>query len=109
MNPENDTTMSPEQGRLLSVRVLPARLTAEQAGDYLGFNKEGVSILGIAGLLRPLGKPPRTGPRYYAACELALLRDDPKWLAKCCDALVAHWRRKRLRGGDGTGETDGRS
>lgn len=86
--------MSPDQTNLLALLRLPARLTVEQAAWYLGFSPGDISILVAAKLLKPLGHPPANGQKYFASCELERLRNDADWLAKACDALVRHWRKR---------------
>jgi hypothetical protein len=49
------------------------------------------------GLLKPLGRPPRNGLKYFASAELEERRRDTKWLAKASDAIVAHWQNKNAR------------
>jgi hypothetical protein len=87
-------SMSPEQTTLLSLLRLPGRLTADQTAWVLGFDSTAVPVLVAAKLLKPLGRPPATGHKYYATCEIERLRNDPEWLAKASDALVRHWKRK---------------
>lgn len=93
--------MSPEQIELLNLRVLPARLTVEQAAYYLGFQPHDIPILISRGLLRPLGSPPPNAPKYFALAELERLRTDVKWLARATAAIAAHWKNKRQGKGAG--------
>jgi hypothetical protein len=86
--------MSPQQAALLSLPRLPGRLTAEQAAAVLGFEYSAIPILVGARLLKPLGRPPANGQKYYAMCEVERLRNDPEWLAKASDTLVRHWKKK---------------
>ncbi len=55
--PINALRMNPEQQQLLTLSMLPARLSAEQAAQLLGFQAHELTILIAAGLLRPLGRP----------------------------------------------------
>ena len=50
-------TKAEERWKLLSLRHLPARLNAEEAGWLLGFTKEEITILMAKKLLKPLGNP----------------------------------------------------
>jgi hypothetical protein len=79
--------MSPEQTNLLTLRRLPARLTLEQAADYMGFNPGDVPILMAAKLLKPLGHPAANGQKYFSSAELDRLRNDVEWLGRASDAL----------------------
>jgi hypothetical protein len=47
-----------------------------------------------AGLLKPLGRPPSSGSKYFATVDLQTLRNDTRWLAKASDAIVNYWRAK---------------
>ena len=86
--------MSPEHKSFLTLAFTPARLDAEQAAWYLGFQPHDIPVLIAAGLLRPLGRPQHNAVKYFATVELSALRDDPKWLAKATDAVQSRWRRK---------------
>jgi hypothetical protein len=86
--------MNPEQHQLLTLSMLPARLSAEQAGQFLGFQAHELTILMAAGLLRPLGRPAANSPKYFAAVELEQLRRDAKWLSRATDAVQHRWRQK---------------
>ncbi|MBL9138924.1 MAG: hypothetical protein JNK85_23850 [Verrucomicrobiales bacterium] len=86
-----------EQRVFLSLVNPPARLTAQQAAWFLGFTEQQVAILTRAGLLCPLGRPPRNGLKYYASAQLATKRNDAKWLAKASDTIVNHWKRRNAR------------
>ena len=44
------------------------------------------------GLLKPLGRPPETGVKYFATVALEELRRDQKWLARASDCIVNYWR-----------------
>lgn len=86
--------MNPEQHQLLTLSVLPARLSAEQAGQFLGFQPHELTVLMAAGLLRPLGRPAANSPKYFAVVELEQLRRDTKWLSKATEAVAHRWRQK---------------
>jgi len=90
--------MNNERREHLNLRNLPARLEVEEAGWYLGFAPHAVPILIGAGLLKPLGHPPRNATKYFAAVTLAELLNDPQRLvARASDALMRHWQRKNER------------
>ena len=86
--------MNPERKEFLSLKVAPARLNMEEGAWFLGFAPHDIPILIQAGLLKPLGHPPRHGTKYFAAATVEQLRTDLKWLAKASDAIVEHWRKK---------------
>ena len=83
-----------EKYTFLNLPQLPTRLTALEAGWYLGFKLHEVSILVGAGLLEPLGNPPANAPKFFSAASLAELRTNRKWFDKATDAVSAYWRRK---------------
>jgi spermidine/putrescine transport system permease protein len=55
---------------LLSLRHLPARLNAEEAGWLLGFTKEEITILVAKKILKPLGNPSINGRKSFSAAEI---------------------------------------
>lgn len=91
--------MNPERKEFLSLKVAPARVNMEEAGWLLGFAAHDIPILLQAGLLKPLGHPPRHGTKYFATATVEQLRADLKWLARASDCIVQHWRKKN--GDDG--------
>jgi hypothetical protein len=56
-------------------------------------------MLVAAGLLKPLGHPARNSTKFFAAEVLEQLRKDEKWLARACDAIASHWRKRNARKG----------
>ena len=88
--------MAPEQRELLTLKTLPARLTAAQAAHILGFQATDIPILVEAELLRPLGHPPASSCKYYAAAVVEALHRDERWLARATDAIHRYWKRKNL-------------
>lgn len=88
-----------EQTEFLSWKIAPARLNATQTAWYLGFETHQIPILVAAGLLKPLGHPPRNGTKFYATETLEQLRRDEKWLARASDAICAYWRQSNARKG----------
>lgn len=86
--------MNQERKDFLNLVTPPARLAQREAAWYLGFAENDISILVSVGLLKPLGRPPTSGSKYFGLTELQMLRNDPRWLAKASDATVNHWRKK---------------
>ena len=78
----------------LSLVTPPARLGINETAWLLGFNEHDIPVLVSAGLLKPLGRPPSSGSKFFATVELQTLRNDARWLAKASDAIVNHWRSK---------------
>ena len=44
------------------------------------------------GHLKPLGRPPATGVKYFSSVALEELRRDGKWLARASDCVVHYWK-----------------
>jgi hypothetical protein len=86
--------MNSERLEFLTLKIPPARLTPQETAWFLGFSLKEISMLTSEGLLKPLGRPPRNGQKYFATAELEELRRDGKWLAKASDAVVAYWRKR---------------
>src|ERR1035437_8293376 len=89
--------MKQEQKDFLSLRIVPARLTVQEASWFLGFSQHEIPVLMADGLLKPLGRPPRKGLKYFASAELEERRADTKWLAKASYGIVPHWQNKNDR------------
>jgi hypothetical protein len=89
--------MKQEQQEFLTLRIVPARLTVPEAAWFLGFSPHEIPVLMANGLLKPLGRPPRNGLKFFASAELEERRRDVKWLAKASDAIVVHWQNKNAR------------
>jgi hypothetical protein len=89
--------MNPQREQFLKLATAPARLNAEEAAWYLGFSPHEIPILVAKGLLKPLGHPPSSGTKYFAAATLEDLRRDVKWLARASDAIVEYWKFKNAR------------
>lgn len=93
--------MQQDKEQFLNLKTAPARLTAEEAAWFLGFSIHEIPMLIADGLLKPLGRPPSNGPKYFSAYALEELRRDTKWLAKASDVIVEYWRNKNVRRGNG--------
>ena len=89
--------MNPQREQFLNLKNSPARLNAEETAWYLGFSPHEIPILVAKGLLKPLGRPPANGTKYFATATLEELRRDMKWLARASDVIVEHWRFKNAR------------
>src|SRR5689334_7932696 len=87
--------MSEEQRYFLSlIPNIPARLTVEQTAWILNFQPHDIPFLVAERDLKPLGNPPPNGIKYFAACEILLLREDKAWLSRATNHIHAVWRRK---------------
>jgi hypothetical protein len=80
-----------------ATRGLPARLDAISTAKLLGFAEHDIQVLLRAGKLRPLGKPARNAPKWFAAIELIRLAVDAEWLSQASREVSEYWRRKRER------------
>ncbi len=89
--------MTPEQQIFLNLKILPARVSAEQAAWYLGFESAAIPILVARRLLDPLGNPPPNAMKHFQTTELERLRGDRRWLARATGALYDHWQSKNAR------------
>lgn len=86
--------MNHDQKDFLNLANLPARISLPEAAWLLGFAEHDVPVLISAGLLKPLGRPPLNGAKYFATADQMLLRTDTRWLARASDATVSHWKKK---------------
>jgi hypothetical protein len=72
-------------------------LTATQTAWFLGFEPHEIAMLVAAGLLKPLGHPPRNSTKFFSTETLEQIRRDEKWLARASDAICAFWRESNAR------------
>lgn len=86
--------MNSAQEQFLNLKTLPARVKVEEVAWYLGFAPHEITILMAEGLLKPLGRPPTTGVKYFSAVALEELRRDQKWLARASDCVVQYWKER---------------
>lgn len=89
--------MNNERKDLLSLTTLPARLSTDEAANYLGFQRDHIAILVKAGLLKPLGQPKPNCEKYFATVKLMELRQDAQWLSRATAALSQQWKEKNAR------------
>lgn len=89
--------MRGEQYRFLTLRQLPARLTAEQVGWVVNCQLHDVPILVSANLLKPLGNPPQNGIKFFATREVLELSRDEKWLHRATAAITRYWQEQSQR------------
>jgi hypothetical protein len=67
-----------EKPLLLSARRLPARLDTEQLALLLGIHADDVGLLVSSRLLRPLGHPNKSAPKFFIAAQWEELRQDSR-------------------------------
>ena len=84
--------MNSAHEQFLNLKTLPARIKVEEVAWYLGFAPHEITILMAEGLLKPLGRPPTTGVKYFSAVALEELRRDQKWLARASECVVQYWK-----------------
>jgi hypothetical protein len=93
-------TVQDHKEQFLSLKVLLARLTAEETAWYLGFGAHDIPVLVANGLLKPLGHPADNAVRFFALAAVELLRGDVKWLSRHrrYDGTLAEEKRQEGRG-----------
>jgi hypothetical protein len=75
----------------------PARVDSSRTAKLLGVQEHDIPTLVRARLLKPLGNPVPSAPKYFAACEVIRLANDVQWLDKATRALTQYWRGKNGR------------
>ena len=91
------TLNSEEAITLLDCRRLPGRLTTGGAAVVLGFGEHDIAPLVAAKLLRPLGKPARSAPKYFASVAIIAASLDEKWLSQATNVRARYWVQKNSR------------
>lgn len=94
--------MSPELQQILTSPRLPARLSAQETAWLLRFQLDDIPILVAARLLKPLGRPAKNGPKYFATISVERLSRDLDWLDHATEAIRKYWERKNRRRGNGS-------
>ncbi len=89
-----ESTLARAMARALDREHPPARMTAAQAADFLGFERDDLALLAREGLLRPLGRPGANAVKYYAAVEVAALWNDRTSLDRATQLLYERNRSK---------------
>ena len=97
--------MRDDQYQFLTIRHLPARLTAEQAAWMLNCQTHDLPALMKAKLLKPLGNPPANGGKFFATADLLELTNDRNWLVRITTTIYQHWHKRN--GGSKGGMTHG--
>ena len=79
---------------LLNQARLPGRLTMEQAAVLLGFQGHDIPVLVRCKLLKPLGNPVPSAPKFFSAADVEQCSRDSNWLDRATKSLSRHWQEK---------------
>jgi hypothetical protein len=74
--------------------AVPAVLNARQTAQLLGFSEADIPVFVANKLLKPLGKPTKTAPKYFATSEIERLAQDVAWLHKAAQIRYEYWQIK---------------
>lgn len=83
--------------QFLNIRHLPARLTTEETGWFLGFPEHQIPILVGVGLLKPLGQPASNAVKYFATTTLCELKQDVAWQSRASKEIMQYWQKKNQK------------
>src|SRR5258706_1495658 len=75
-------------------QLLPGRVPTEIGAKIIGCRTEDMQELARRKIVVPLGRPPKTSPKYYSTTLLLEIARDPVRMARISDAIVAFWARK---------------
>ena len=70
---------------VLAINRLPARLSVAQTAALLGMHPADIQILVRQRLLKPLGRPPANGSKFFAATTVLAVAADALWLGRASD------------------------
>ncbi len=73
------------------------RIDACQTARILGFPDSDIPVLIRARLLRPLGNPGPTAPRFFSATEIRALAASREFLDKAQRAVSQNWQQRNRR------------
>jgi len=73
---------------------LPGRINVEDTARLIGFREHDIPVLTRKGLLKPLGKPGTTAPKWFASATIEQLRNDPKFLDNATKIVADEWRKR---------------
>ena len=83
-----------QNDRFLNRAHSPARLSATDAAEILGFHEDDMSILVREKLLSPLGNPANNSTKYFALVDVAALGNNVDCLSM---ATAAIYQRNRCK------------
>jgi hypothetical protein len=83
-----------QHNRFLNRAHPPARLSATDAAEILGFHEDDMPILVREKLLSPLGNPVHNSTKYFALVHVAALGNNPDCLSM---ATAAVYRRNQVK------------
>ena len=83
-----------QHDRFLNRAHPPARLSATDAAEILGFHEDDMSILGREKLLSPLGNPSHNSVKYFALVDVAALGGNVERLSMATEAIYQRNRCK---------------
>ena len=83
-----------QQNRFLNRAHPPARLSATDAAEILGFHEDDMSILVREKLLSPLGSPSHNSVKYFALVDVAALGGNVERLSMATEAIYQRNRGK---------------
>lgn len=79
----------------------PARVSATQAAELLGFHEDDIPVLVKEGILSPLGNPSHNAVKYFALVDVAALGGDTGRLSVATEAIYQR-NKSKTNGGRGT-------
>ena len=83
-----------QHDRFLNRAHPPARLSATDAAEILGFHEDDMSILVREKLLSPLGSPSHNSVKYFALVDVAALGGNVERLSMATEAIYLRNRCK---------------
>ena len=83
--------------KLLGLRRLPGRITAEQAAKLLGFETHDIPVLLKSKELRALGCPSQQSVKYFASSAIEELSRNEKWLSHATRLIQNNWSRQNQK------------
>lgn len=86
-----------KQLEFLNLKIVPARLTAEQAAWLIGCQAHNIPALVAAKQLKPLGHAPPNAVKYFSTTEVQGLCQDRNWLARVTTVIQNDWARRNAR------------
>ena len=90
----DEVGMFTDQQNFLNLKEKPARLSRQEVAWMLRFTEDDITMLVSAGALKPLGKPAKNAPKWFARVDIERLKENAAWLARATEIVRKAWEER---------------